>query len=74
MKISFDFVLPDGRKVSCEAKMNPPETGVGIMGFWVDELSVEDEHGNPIELNDAEDEAVCYRASEIAADWDQDDY
>lgn len=74
MKINFDFTLPDGRVVFCEAKMNPPEYSVGINGFWVDELRVTDQQSNPVELDDADDEAVCYRASEIAADWNADGY
>jgi hypothetical protein len=74
MKIDFDFTLPDGRTVFCEALMQGPDPDVGIFGLWVDELEVTDEQGNPVELNDAEDEAVCMKASEIAADRDSDDY
>ncbi len=74
MKISFDYTLPDGRLIFVDCEMNSPETDVGIMGWWADSVYAEDGNGVQVELNDAEDEAVCIRASEIAADRDSDDY
>lgn len=76
MKVDFDYTLKDGRIVRCYATLNSPEPDVGINGWWVDGLTVEDENSNQIELDNDEDQAVCDKASQIAEDsfWDEDNY
>jgi hypothetical protein len=65
--ITFEYQLADGRIVSVEATLTPPDRSVGIDWETVDDLKITDSDGGTVEVAEEEDDRICDKACLLSA-------
>lgn len=65
--ITFEYQLADGRTVSVEATLNPPDRSVGIDWETIDDLKITDADGGHVEVAEEEDHRICDKACLLSA-------